>query len=39
MTYFFDSSALVKDYTAETGSKWVVETLEPGTVRQHRQAK
>ncbi|MCI0661790.1 MAG: type II toxin-antitoxin system VapC family toxin [Acidobacteria bacterium] len=32
MTYFFDSSALVKGYAAETGSKWVVETLEQNRI-------
>lgn len=27
--YFFDSSALVKRYIAETGSKWVINQLKP----------
>jgi predicted nucleic acid-binding protein len=28
-TYFFDNSALVKRYTKETGSKWVIDLLKP----------
>jgi uncharacterized protein len=27
--YFFDSSALVKRYITETGSKWVIKQLKP----------
>mgnify|MGYP001011999097 CR=1 FL=1 len=29
--YFFDSSALVKRYVAETGTAWVLEITRPGT--------
>lgn len=27
--YFFDSSAIVKRYVSETGTRWVTDTLEP----------